>query len=380
MGKRGDIGTPVWNEKRNYWQLGVQVDGSRKWFYSSTPGRRGQRECEDKATAWLSMDQSLPSADPKLQDVYAAWLEEINNTGSKDTYRKNESIGRNHILPVIGKLHVSKLRTEQQLQEVLNKAWTKPASGKKLSKKTLSNIRSVLLSFIKYCRKCGYTTLYPENITLPQQAQVVGKRTLQPDELRILLTETETCRRYAWDSEPKHEWFIHGYRFQVLTGLRPGELLGLQWDDIIDSVVHIQRAINWHGVITPGKNMNARRTFVAPKLAMDELAAQHEQLSSAGIDTPYVFVDEKGNVPSQKRYERRLSRFCEFHGIEPICPYELRHTWYSINKALPTELVKQMGGHSQSMDTFGVYGHVVDGEMERMAQLIDEVVHEMLDP
>ena len=30
----------------------------------------------------------------------------------------------------------------------------------------------------------------------------------------------------------EHDDYIHAYRFQLLTGLRPGELLGLRWADI----------------------------------------------------------------------------------------------------------------------------------------------------
>lgn len=47
MGRRTN--TATWNGKR--WRIDVQKDGARKSFYSSKPGRTGQREANAKADA-----------------------------------------------------------------------------------------------------------------------------------------------------------------------------------------------------------------------------------------------------------------------------------------------------------------------------------------
>jgi hypothetical protein len=39
-------------------------------------------------------------------------------------------------------------------------------------------------------------------------------------------------------------------------------------------------------------------------------------------------------------------------------------------QALPEGLVKSTAGHSKSMDTFGVYGHSVDGDLNLTATLL----------
>ena len=43
----------VWTESRKRWQINVQVDGVRKTFTSSFPGRRGKADAERKADRWL---------------------------------------------------------------------------------------------------------------------------------------------------------------------------------------------------------------------------------------------------------------------------------------------------------------------------------------
>ena len=60
-------------------------------------------------------------------------------------------------------------------------------------------------------------------------------------------------------------------------------------------------------------------------------------------------------------------------------PYELRHTFVSIAKRLPEGLVKPLVGHSQSMDTFGVYGHEIEGEANSTAQRVNDLFVEILE-
>ena len=54
------VNTAFWVEKEKRWCIAVQKNGTRKRFYSSTPGRTGQREANAKADAWL--DDSIWTA------------------------------------------------------------------------------------------------------------------------------------------------------------------------------------------------------------------------------------------------------------------------------------------------------------------------------
>ena len=56
--------TAFWVEKEKRWCIAVQKNGTRKRFYSSTPGRTGQREANAKADAWL--DDSIRDGRKKV--------------------------------------------------------------------------------------------------------------------------------------------------------------------------------------------------------------------------------------------------------------------------------------------------------------------------
>ena len=56
----------------------------------------------------------------------------------------------------------------------------------------------------------------------------------------------------------------------------------------------------------------------------------------------------------------------------------MRHTFVSISSGIPEGQLKKIVGHSKSMDTFGVYGHLVDGQLEQTGAKIDGIFDKIL--
>ena len=73
-----------------------------------------------------------------------------------------------------------------------------------------------------------------------------------------------------------------------------------------------------------------------------------------------------------------LRSCCEYNSITVVTPYELRHTFVSIAKKLPEGFVKTVIGHSKSMDTFGVYGHAINGESKATAAALENAFEAVL--
>lgn len=348
MGKR--INTAVWNEKQKRWKINVQKDGVRKTFCSSTPGRTGQREANAKADAWL--DNDVNSGGKKIDEIYQLFLEDLQQRTSRGNWEPIMFRYKNWIKPIIGHMKISSI-SDQKLQVIINNAYTKGG----LSKKSLCNLRTDLNAFFKFCRKSKVTTYRPEDIVIPAQAAKIGKQILQPEELSVLLTNDQTL----WRGKLISESLINGYRLQVLTGLRPGELLALRKSDRKGNVIHVQRSRNENGEITAGKNDNARRDVVLSSLAQ---TIWEQQVSQS--DSDELFPD----VP-QSTYQHHLKAYCSFHGIGPVTPYGLRHTFVSIVKTLPEGMVKDLVGHSEQMDTFGIYSHALSDDINEVQVAID---------
>lgn len=358
MGKRTN--TATWSDKYNRWQINVQKDGQRRSFYSSKPGRTGQREANAKADAWL--DSNVEPTGERVAAAYESFQEESKAVVSTTEYNHIDSIGRNWIIPNIGRKKLPDL-CDGDIQKILNKA---AALGR--SKKTIQDINGIINRFLKWARRNRKTTYRPDDVHIPAAARLKGKKVLQPTDLSTLLSVDTT----VFKGKRTKEKYIHAYRFQVLTGIRPGELRGLRVEDVDGDRVNIQRAINVFGEETQGKNENAVRSFVLSALAKRELDAQLQEYPPVN---GYIF-----SLPSPTAYRERWQQYCRANGITVTTPYELRHTFVSVAKILPAGEVKGLVGHSQSMDTFGVYGHILEGEDTRTAKKINGLFEAILTP
>ena len=248
-------------------------------------------------------------------------------------------------------------------------------SKNNLADKTLRDVRGCLLNWLKWCRKRGKTSLHPEDLTIPAGAKKSEKRIVSPDGLKTLFS----CGTTLWRGKPTEDFYIHAYRFAVLTGLRPGELRALEdKNDIQGTRVTVRGAINVHDEATQGKNNNARRTFQMSNLATAEVDGQRAMLRQCGIVTPYLFPAPDGGPMKHDHFYRCWRRYCTSNNIPVVSLYELRHTYVSVNKEMPEGLKKMTIGHSQDMDTEGTYGHQMAGDLAKAAAFTEEAFSEII--
>lgn len=356
------VNTAVWMEKQKRWQINVQKDGIRKCFYSSTSGRTGQRECNKKADNWL--DGGIINEKTRVKELFDTWVKDVlKATTCKDAWRQYEGYGKNWICKKIGHIKIGVVN-EGHLQSVIDTAFS---AG--LSKKTLTNLKACMLAFIKYARINKGTLLLPESLHIPAGAKV-GKRTiLQPDDMKKLFTADRRILR----GKQIYELYINAYRFEVATGLRPGEVIGMDWADINNNRANVKRSINRIGEETQGKNENALRGFTLTPLAQWILHMQKIKLMALGIRSDAVFPREDGERIRQDTYYKRWVAYRNRAGIAHASPYELRHTFVSIVKQLPEGLLKPLVGHSKDMDTYGVYSHEVQGDTDATSAMVQKL-------
>lgn len=374
------VNTASWSEAKGRWRIKVQRDGQVREFTSSTPGRAGQREANAKADKWLAegTDQRLERkrVSGALKD-YLAYLEELTyskrkasgNLGVKTgdslaakygSYRSDACYLLTWMEPAIGNKMISNLR-DGDIQRILDKA---AAEGK--AQKTVCRIRGAMSAFLKWSRKNGYTKYRMEDVDTPRNARPSKKRILQPSDLQKLFANNLNM----WDGKTAFEPYIYAFRFQVLTGMRPGEVIGLRWSDITDDEIHIKRSINVDGEQTKGKNNNAQRTIYLFPLLKQQLQAQKLY---TGKDTGYVFC-----IKSSNDYSLHLRRFLEFNDMTVLSPYELRHTFVSVIQQLPELTVKSLVGHSKAMDT-EIYSHEMQGYGQKTANNLENIFGEILE-
>lgn len=347
------VAEAAWIKSRQRWQLNVQADGKRKTFTSSTPGRRGKHEAEAKADEWL-----LSQGDPKVSEAWEECLLKMSGRWAKTTTATRKSAMTKHVLPLLENVRISKV-TRNNWQKCID-----VAAEKGLAYETLSGIRSAILALVNYCRRREYPAqnVFDGDIVIPRCAPAQSRDALSTEDIRILFAAKPENARRDW---------VYGWQLMTLTGLRRGEMCGLRWADVHDNYLQIDRAVNAAGEITQGKTKNARRIVVLSSLAKDVLEKQAQYLAENAMSTEWVFPGRYGDVAKPNTVFEQWRVFRKEYGIS--CKmHELRHTFISLVKSdMPLALLKSQVGHSNGMDTLGVYGHTRDGELTEIARIID---------
>lgn len=372
--------TAKWLSGYNRWQIKVTNDnGERRTFYSSTPGRKGQTECNRKADDWLR--STTLNENVRCGDLLDQWLKDLEKRSQAVTmdgkptttshYAQMCSVTKNWIRPRLKAIKIGKLR-RIHLQECIDAAYD---AG--LAKKTLCNVRGAISLWLAYCRKRDITRLTTADLEIPKNAPASERRILQADELNTLFSDAET----VFNNKPTHEWYIHAWRFAVALGLRPGELIAVERRHVQGDRLLVRGAINSLGAHTQGKNANSHRDIVLHPMAQKLIEDQLNMLRDAGVVSQYLFPAEDGGPSNQNVLGKRWRRYRQHHNLGDITLYELRHTFVSIAAGLSDLSIGELRtvvGHSKNMDTLGTYAHKLTEADRRIADKISDAYAQII--
>jgi integrase len=145
------------------------------------------------------------------------------------------------------------------------------------------------------------------------------------------------------------------------AGLRPGEALGLQWQDVREKTLLIERSIAL-GEEKDSKTAHRTVRLLAP-LASD--LRSWRLRSGRPRDTAYVFPAPDGGAWSKSAYQnwrrRTFGRIRANAEALTARPYDLRHSFASLllHEGRSVIYVARQLGHDARL-TLTTYGHVID--------------------
>lgn len=356
---------PRWDENEKCWIKQVRRNGQVKKFRSYTKGTAGKNEVKRLVKGFL--EDREDKFNWPVDRCYALFLDDVATRLGKDleTYIQHAKHGRLYILPVLGLYRIGQV-TEQDWQNVIYQAKPTKKSAKtkellrtQLSKKTLANIRGSITTFCRFAKKNRMIDedQIPSDIEIPKNAPKIGRKVMNKADLVLL---------WIYD-----DWYKHAWLLMALAGLRPGEVYGLKKCDVKGSWLTVSRAINRLRKVTDGKNENAQRPMKLTKNAtrvIDKQRAQIEQLQ-----TDWLFPDPEGHQIKPHRSYKHFDSFRKAHNLS-VSPQGLRHTFVSFGKKkIPEGMLQQYCGHSEDMDTFGVYGHELEDDMDETVKYLDDI-------
>lgn len=379
-----------------------KVAGSGVWwvFIANNGTRSSKRVGSEKAArkvaemiqARLKLGQdAVPKEKPEvptLDEYYKKFKRFYLSTAVRQsTLESYETSFNLHILPSLGALRldgISRERVKEFVAELSEKKFVRkvkverPAGTataasptekfeiveRKLSRPTIRIITAELSALLNHAREDG---IISENSATRlgkhyKKAHVVHSEIepLTVEEVQIFLAAVlESSAEYF----PLFLCALH-------TGLRSGELAGLQWGDIDfnGKFLTVRRNVV-NGRVHPTKTDKTRRVDLSDTLleTLEALRRKRKEqwLAKGHNEVPeWVFGNQQGNAAEMHNIKNRHFYKClEKAKLRRIRFHDLRHTFASllIQNGESLAYVKEQLGHSSIKMTVDVYGHLVPG-------------------
>ncbi len=288
------------------------------------------------------------------------WLGSIKSTLRDRTWIRYEQMVRIHLKPTLGKVKLTRLNT-LQLQELYSK---KLESG--LSPRSVQIIHTTAHKALK---QAVLWSLIPRNVAetaIPPKPVKSEIMPLSQDQIRTLLETVKDDKQYSL------------YVLAVTTGMRQGEILGLQWKDIDieGGTLRVIRSV-FNGSVSPPKTTSGRRTIRLSKLAIAALKAHRTRQAQQRI-SKWVFSTSKGtSLSCHNLHNRSWKPLLKKAGLPHSTRFhDLRHSCISLllARGVPVKVVSEMAGHADVSITLSVYGHVLPDMQSKAADGIDDAL------
>lgn len=150
--------------------------------------------------------------------------------------------------------------------------------------------------------------LVPRNVVAlvdPVKYQTVEFTIWSADEIVRFLTLAQRADYYAF-------WYT-----ALTTGMRPGELIALHWEDVGGDTLHVRRTIsvvaNKPVLKAYTKTKHGKRVLALPDDTSGILAELRE-----GAEGPLVFPSRRGSFLSHRNLRRALTTYAEKAGVSTI--------------------------------------------------------------
>ena len=178
----------------------------------------------------------------------------------------------------------------------------------------------------------------------------------------------------------------------IYTGLRKGELLALQWDDIdfTSNIIHVSKSITiiaGRAVCKAPKTKTSNRTVSIPRFLSERLNALRlsqlkfqSQVGDYWQGNNWVFTQDNGKMMNYstpyQALQDAISRFNKDKPLEqqlPHIPFHgLRHTSATLLIASKQDVktVSRRLGHAQTSTTMNIYAHALQESDQNAADAL----------
>jgi integrase len=350
-------------------------DGS-KVFYGFVPGKgrvrlqatreRAARAEWDEIRGKVSRGEKLPDRKARFAEIAEAWFASKTKLrrSTRDLYRLSLDTV---LIPRFGVWKLAAIDTDSIAKLI------RDLEAKGLAVSTIENYLIPLKGALDLAVRRGLIPANPYTLLTADERPSKGNEEACEEsegayewsdvEIADLLRASE---RLAQQPEARFDYSAL-LRLAVRTGLRLGELLGLQWQhiDLDAGVIYVRQQWTKYGEITAPKTKKGRRRV--PLSAEDVAFVRRLKLASRfSKDDDFVFASRAGTPLGHRNAQRRGFEAARDAAELPqhLTFHSLRHAFasFAAHRRVPLSVLSEVMGHSHVGVTQRVYVHLYGRE------------------
>lgn len=370
----------IYQRKNGYWVAKYRPSPTMpiKYIYG-----KSETEVKKKLQKAKNTPEAIIAKAPlnaTLVDYLSSWLKTYKKPSIKQTtFDRLDAVIRSQISPTF-QYRLLKDISADEFQQFINDL---VESG--LSYSVVKKSYDILNSCLKHATLKGDIPKNPmELVQGPSPSGFESKqvRALTAEEEKAILQELET----KWTTGNLRYPYKDAFIIMLNTGLREGELVALDWDDIDfeSKTIKVHKTIVMIKDRLPDGRLSGKchqEVQYTPKTKSgnrdvpinNRALAALERLHEANSGSAYVLSTENKNRPVVNVLYKQLKRAADRCGIYGISPHTLRHTFATrlFERGANVKDVSALLGHSSVTITYNTYIHVMRERKDGVVALLD---------
>ena len=332
-----------------------------------------KKECQEKLKALKAECDIIRPDEISPSMRFGHWLDYWYQNDSKPQLRENTRQGYEcciyrHIIPELGDIPLNKL-TQNDLQQFY--ARLKEGGRLRLTETYGAGLSDRMIRLCHVNCSMALERAVTDGLIRANPAKDCKLPPKKNCEMQVL-TKEELHRVML---QAREEGFYELLLLELSTGLRRGELLALQWDDLNTETGELRISKQVYRVdgalkVAAPKTKASNRTIILPPAILQALARRKEETYSRWM-FPSRTKDDSPLDPAAVR--KKLQGILERSGCKRVRFHDLRHTFCAacLEGGMDVKTLSAVIGHESVATTLDVYAHVTDAMRQDAADSID---------
>lgn len=323
--------------KDGRWQTVMTIGGKKRYFYSSADTEKAAERDIKRQLAEFRADEEKSQGFSRTADEWAAEHFETLENNSLKSYRPALKDAKEYF-------------GDEPLSDISAKdieGYVNTLKKKNYAKKTVKMRLLVVNLIFKWAiinNRCAVNPCF--NITLPKNLSQTKREGISEDDMRKINENVSTSDDCLFAA------------FVLNTGLRRGEALALDDQDIKDGKVRVNKTLEWIGNVpqlkTHPKTDAGNRDVPLPDFIAAALKGR-KGILFPGIDG---YMHNAAVTRMVERYQKQID--------VSATPHQLRHGYATIlyNAGVDVKTAQRWMGHANIQTTLDIYTHLSEEHEE----------------